>query len=77
VATAPINGGQPQGDPNQARAAIEDFRQLAQMVQVLAQKYPEFTEAATQIMPLIQSGMVKVAGNSSRTPDQQAPPIGG
>ena len=51
-----------------------EFVQAAQMIQSLAQKYPEFTESAAQILPLIQKGMASVAGNPSRTPDRQAPP---
>jgi len=73
MATPPMAAANAAPDP---RAAIEEFRQLAAMVQTLAQKYPEFTEAATQIMPLVQKGMIAVAGNASRTPEPAAPPVG-
>lgn len=52
-----------------------EFVSLAQQVQQLAQRYPEFTEVATQILPLIQKGMSRVAGNAQRQPERQAPPI--
>lgn len=66
---------QAQGQPDN-KAAIEQFRQLAAMVQQLASKFPEFTPSASQIIPLIQKGMVAVAGNAQRTPDRQSPPVG-
>ncbi len=71
-------GGSPAGQQDQQqgpRQAIEEFRTLAQQIQQLAQKYPEFVESATQILPLIQKGMVKIAGNQERTPEPKAPPV--
>jgi hypothetical protein len=71
-AAASGNGQQGQ-DPKQA---IQEFTQLAQQIQQMAQKYPEFVESATQILPLIQKGMVRVSGNPDRVPEKQAPPGG-
>jgi hypothetical protein len=52
-----------------------EFVKVAQAVQQLAQKYPEFTENAAEILPLLEKGMAKVAGNPQRTPERQAPPM--
>jgi hypothetical protein len=65
------DSGQPQ-----TKAVLDEFRGLAETIQGLAKKYPEFVDAATQILPLIQKGMVRVAGNPERTPERQAPPVG-
>lgn len=75
-AGGPPQGGQPQGAQGQgdAQQVIAQFRALAQMVQMLAQKYPEATSLAADILPKIQQVMAKVVGNPGRVPDQKAPP---
>jgi len=60
-----------QGDPQQAVSA---FRALAQMVQTLAQKFPEGTQEASSILPLIQKWMARSVGDPNRVKSQQAPP---
>lgn len=67
------SGQQEQGG---AQQAVQQFTELAKQVQQLAQQYPEFVESAAQILPLIQKGMVRIAGNAQRTPERQAPPVG-
>jgi len=66
----------PNSGQQQARQVLDEFRSLAETVQGLAKKYPEFVEAATQILPLISKGMSLAAGNPERVPEKQAPPVG-
>lgn len=61
---------------NASKAIVEEFRQLAMQLQMLAQKYPEATDTIAQMLPMLQKAMVQVIGNPARTPDQQAPPVG-
>ena len=61
---------------NASKAIVEEFRQLAMQLQMLAQKYPEATDTIAQMLPMLQKAMVSVIGNPARTPDQQAPPVG-
>ena len=72
--------GQSQPQPGQdpsggSKQAIQEFIQIAQAIQALAKKYPEFTEDAAAILPMIEKGMAKVSGNPQRTPEKQAPPM--
>jgi hypothetical protein len=76
---------QQQSDPNQALSssgqndaatAIQQFTEVAKVIQQLAQQYPEFVDAAAQILQLLQQGMTKIAGNGQRTPARPAPPVG-
>ena len=80
-------GSAPQGQPSPASGAgpgaasglkqtIEEFRQVAMQIQMLAQKYPEASDICQQILPMLQKAMTQVAGNPARTPDTQAPPVG-
>ena len=64
--------GQGQQGPQQA---VQEFTQVAQQIQQLAKKYPEFVESAAQILPMIEKGLTKIAANQERTPDRQAPPV--
>ncbi len=62
--------GKEGGDP------LSDFRELAQKVQQLQAKYPEFTEGSLAILKEIKKAMSQVSGNPQRTPEKQAPPLG-
>jgi hypothetical protein len=77
---APPPGGQPdaggQGAGGPGNAAIEPIRSIAQALAAYAQQHQEATEEITQIFPLLQRVMARVAGNGQRTPDKQAPPQG-
>ncbi len=68
-----------QSQPGQAgqgpQQAVQEFTQLAQQIQALAKKYPEFVEGAAQILPMIEKSLTRIAGNPERTPDRQAPPV--
>lgn len=75
-AAMPPQGAQEQPQQNSAKAAIEEFRPLAEQVQALSGKYPEGGEAAGAILKLLTQWMTKVAGNQQRVPDKQAPPVG-
>lgn len=83
MAALPINPGSagapppPQGaGGNQARMVVEEFKGVAQQVQMLAQKYPEASDVLQQILPLLLKGMTQVAGDPNRTPPTAAPPVG-
>lgn len=71
MSTSGQQGSQGRQGPEQA---IQQFTALAEQVQQLAKQYPEFVESATKILPEIQKGMTKIAGNPARTPERQAPP---
>jgi len=64
-------GGTANSDP---RMIIAEFRQLAQKIQELAGKYPEFTQAAAKMLPEIQKSMSQIVGNPNRVQDKAAPP---
>ena len=49
---------------------------MAMQIQMLAQKYPEFSDIAAQILPMLVKGMTAVSGNPARTPATTAPPVG-
>jgi hypothetical protein len=70
------NGQSSQGQAGQGpQQAVQEFTKVAQDIQLLAKKYPEFVESAAQILPLIEKGLTKIAANPQRTPDRQAPPV--
>lgn len=52
-----------------------DFVKVAQAIQQLGQQYPEAAEDLSQVLPLLQRAMAKVAGNPQRTAETQAPPL--
>lgn len=58
------------------RQVMEEFKQVAMQIQMLAQKYPEFSDIASQILPMLVKGMSLVAGNPARSTPAAAPPIG-
>lgn len=66
---------QSQGQDQQGGDPLQDFRQLAQQVQQLGQKYKEAAEPAAQILKLIQQMMVQVSSSQQRQPQAQAPPM--
>ena len=66
-------GGAQGGDTN---SAIEPIRSIAQALAAYAQQHQEATEEITQIFPLLQKVMARVAGNPQRTPEKPAPPQG-
>lgn len=74
-AGAPQGGGAG-GVQGASRQVMEEFRQVAMQIQMLAQKYPEFSDTAAQILPMLVKGMTQVAGNPARTPATTAPPVG-
>ena len=69
---APGASAPPSGQ--QVGQVMEKFRPLADTVRQLGQQFPEGQEEAVAIMKALQSWMAKVAGNSQRTPEAQAPP---
>jgi hypothetical protein len=66
-------GGAQGGDSN---SEFEPIRSIAQALAAYAHEHQEATEEITQIFPLLQRVMARVAGNPSRTPEKPAPPQG-
>jgi hypothetical protein len=71
--TPPAPGGAQGGDTN---SAIEPIRSIAQALAAYAQQHQEATEEITQIFPLLQKVMARVAGNPNRNQEKPAPPQG-
>jgi hypothetical protein len=83
MAAAPQNPGAGAGaPPPQAAGAgpgpqvVAQFKQVAQQIQMLAQQYPEFSDLASQILPMLVKGLTLVSGNPARSTPAAAPPVG-
>jgi len=70
------NNGQAQGQDQGQGDSMAPLRQLAEQTMALAKQIPEGTESAALILKEIQKWMARAAGNPTRTPDKQAPPVG-
>ena len=70
-------GQAPVGTPpsgSDIRAVTGEFRELAQKIQELAGKYPEFQTAAADFLPKLMKVMSQIAGNPQRVQSASAPP---
>jgi len=67
---------QGQGPSGSGKETIQEFRALAESINGLAGKYPEFTQAAAKMLPEIQKALAAIIGNPNRTPEKQPPPVG-
>jgi hypothetical protein len=66
---------QPQAPPPPTDP-LEEWRALAQQVQMLIKKYPEAGKSVQPIMEGIKNAMTAVSANPQRTQERQAPPNG-